>query len=241
MVNSKTINVKGKENPKPDVPNLLIVTFFSVLFALGLDFGLSKVLKKNIQFLVIGYSCFLSICIISSFFIQIVYKIGIGQFTISSWILHGLIQYTFHAVILRISNYNLYNVLVDVHSVDTNTKRIKNNASLIVNLFIVHFWIFFAIKSVCCYLFCVNKTNCETLYIPGHVYCTIVMGLDVITLVQTLIYYYIYKAIKHLKVSLEDKGDIEKDIKWVRQQFTAVARICDNISPTYGRLVSTHF
>lgn len=237
MIKNKIVNVLSTKKPKRDVSNLLIITFLSAFFVFGYDFGFSKILRKNIQFLASCFCYFLSIVIITAISIEIVHKIGNGQITASSWLIYGLIQYSFHAIFLRFSKYNLYNLIVDVHSVDTTTKENKNKSKLFVIFLIITLWFNMPVLVIFCYFFCTNKADeCETLFLPAHVFCFLIMVMFVITLAQILIYYYIYEAAKYLNVCLEDKS---KDVKWAREQFTAVADISDNIAPTYGRLVSS--
>lgn len=238
MKKHKIINVKGPEKQENEIPNSLFICFTCVVFVSGLDFGFSKTLKKNVQILLNSYRRFLSTLFITAIFIQIVYKIKNAQLTASYWLIYGLIQYILHVIFIHLSTYNLYYFFIDMNSVGTYyTKVNKNEHNSMVNLFIIAFWISCISKGVFCYLFCTSEMDeCKTLYIPGYIYCDIIIGLDVITLVQILIYYYIYKAAKYLNVALEEKG-----IKWARKHFTAIADICDKITPIYGRLVSPYF
>lgn len=237
MIENKFNIVKGSENSKQPIPKILIVCFLSTHFAFGLNFGFSKILKETFQCLANCFCCFLSIFFITAIIIQVVFKAGDGTLTGSLWLINGLVQYSLHAGVLHCSKYNLYNFIVDIYSVEINILGNKKKDNLFVNLNTIIFMIVYAIKSSLCYMLCeTNKVICATHYVPGYVYCIVLMALDVITLVQILIYYYVYKVAKYLKVSLEDK-----DIKWVRKQFTAVADICNKISPIYERLVSTMF
>lgn len=237
MVKNKIVNVESTKKPKRDVSNLLIITFLIVFFVFGFDFGFSKILKKNIQFLASCFCYFLSVVIITAISIEIIHKIGNGQITASSWLIYGLIQYSFHVIFLRFSKYNFYNLIVDMHSVDTTTKDNSNKGKLFVNFMMAQYWLNMPVLIIFCYFFCTNKADeCETLYLPAHIFCVLIMLMCIITITEILIYYYIYEAAKFLKVSLEDKS---KDVKWAREQFTAVADISDNIAPTYGRLVSS--
>lgn len=202
-----------------------------------MDFGFSKVLKKNVRLLTSCFCFFLSVFIITMISITTVHKIENSTLTTSYWLIYGLIQYSLHAIFLRLSKYNLYNLIVDIYSVDLTIMGNKIKEKVFVTSIVIFFCVTYISKVVVCCLFCTNENDCNMFYISGYLNCIIIMGMDVITLVQIFIYYYIYKAAKYLKVSLEDK-DRHKDIQWVRKQFTAVADICDEIAPTYGRLVS---
>lgn len=239
MIKNKIKNDTGPEKRKREIPNSLIISFTSVLLAFGLDFGFSKIFNKNVKYFANCFCCFSPIFFITTIIIQIVDKIENARLTASSWIIYGFIQYSFHVIFLRFSNYNLYNFIVDMYLVEANTKGNKNKENLIVNLVIIFFWIHYALMGVFCYFYCTSETDeCKTLFVPGYLYCILYMGMNVITVVQILIYYYIYKTVKFLNVSLEVRN---KDIKCVRNHYTAVADICDKITPTYGRLVSTYF
>lgn len=238
MIKTKVINVKSPEKSKRPIPISLIICFLSVHFTFGLNFGFSKILKKNLQFQANWFAYLLSFVLTTSISIQLVYKLENKQPLSTIWLLFGFIQYSLHAVCLHFSKYNFCSFIVDMYSLDINTIGNKNKDKLIVSLIVIFFVILYAIKSVLCYMLCITLDDlCETVYVSGYWYCLLFMSLDVITLVQILIYYYVYKAAKYLTVSMENKN-INKDIKWVRKQFTAVAEICDKISPTYGKLVS---
>lgn len=237
MINNKILNVHGPKKPKREIPIILISFFIGANFLIGLDFGFRKILKKNFQFIANCFCRFSSIFIITSIFIEISFKIANAQYSSLSWFMYGFFQYTFHVIFLHFSKYNLYNLIVDIYSIDIAIISNKNKANF--NLLFLFFFLFVncTLKAVFCYLFCINQDDlCGSIYIPGYIYCILLMGIDVVTLVQILIYYHIYKAAKYLMVSLE-----ENNIKMVRKQFTAVADVCDKISPTYGRLVSTYF
>lgn len=238
MLKNKIINVNGPEKPEKEVPLTLFV-FFSILFALGFDFGFSNFLKKNVQCVATFFCHFMSILIITAIFIQIVYKTETAQLSASTWLICGLIQYSFHVIFLHFSNYNLYNFIRDMYSLDIITKLIKNPDKVFVNRLLLFFCNSYIVRGTFCYLLCTSETNeCETLYVPGHIYCILITSLNIITMVQMIIYFYIYLAVKNLNVALVNK---DKDIKWARIQFTALADICDKITPTYGRLVSSYF
>lgn len=238
MFKNKVINVKGVEKPKRNIPIIYIITFLSIFFITGLDFGFSKVLKKNIQFFASRFSCFLSILVMSSIFLQTVYKIDNGQLKTSLWLIYLLTQYTFHAISLRFSKYKLYNLIVDVHSVDSNTMRNTNKDTIIVNLFFFSIWNSIPVGVLVSYYFCTKAViECDTIYVPGYLYYALIMLMSVVTVSQVLTYFHIRKASKCLNISLKDKN-LDEDIKVVRRQFTAIADICDKISPIYGRSVS---
>lgn len=234
MVKNKVVRLNGPISRKREIPSILIPFFTSIQFVLGLDFGFNKILKKNLQFPANCFCCFTSIFIITATFIQIVYYTVNDQLTQVFYLVHGLFQYSFHVICLRVSKYNLYNLIIDMYSIHINTKWNKNKAKVIVISFVIFFSAMFVLKSTLCFMACVNSKFCSTHFIPAISYCILFMSLDVITLAQILIYYYIYHAAKYLNVSFEENG-----IKWVWKQFTAVANICDKIAPTYGRLVST--
>lgn len=238
MIKNEIIDVSGLEKPEKEIPSILNSFLITIHFTVGLDFGFSKFSKKNVKFLTNCYCRLLSIFLITAIIMQIVYKIRRAQVAASSWLIYSLIQYSMHVIFLSFSKYNLRNLIVDVNSVKKTICNNKNNPKRFVSTLVIAFCIMYTIKTSLCYLFCASETDniCDTIYIPGQLYCALVMGMDVITLAQILIYYYIYTTVKDLVVSL-----VDKDIKWVRKQFTALADICDKITPTYGRLVSTHF
>lgn len=237
MSKNKLIRFDCSRTPKREIPSILIWFFTSVQFAFGLNFGFNKILKKNVRFLANCFYTIIFIFFVAVIVIQILYDIEIKELGIATFIVYGLIQYSFQTICLGFSKYNLYDFIVDIYSVHTNIKWNKNNAKFIVTLFIIFFSTMCIIQTIICYLLCTITTLCPsfTLLLP-YLNCILLISLDVIILVQMLIYFYVYHGVKYLKVSLE-----EKDIKWVRKQFTAIADICDKISPTYGRLVSTYY
>lgn len=200
---------------------------------MGLDFGFTKILKNNLQCTLNCFCSILSTFVIISIIIQIPYTYGNKQVTSLSWYINGLIQYSLHVIFLRFSKYNLYNLIVDIYSVDIATMEERNKEKRSVNLLIIFFSTMYVMKCAVCFSICINRELCPSLYIHGYLYCIFFMGMDTITMGQILIYFYIYKAVKYLNESL-----IDKDIKRAWKQFTAIADICDKISPTYGKLVS---
>lgn len=233
MIKNKIVNIKDPVKPKTKFSRILLTFFLSVYFCMGLDFGFSKILKKNVQVFANYHCSFISIVIIIAILIQMVHKFLHAQVTTTGWFTYGLIQYSLHVIFLRFSKYNLYNLILDVNSVNIGGN--KKYQERLVSVIIIFFNMTYVAKNVLCFYFCATKTNdCDSIYIPGYLYCAVLMGVDVMTLVQILIYYYIYTAAKDLVVFFKDR-----EIKWIRKQFTAVADICDKINPTYGRLVST--
>lgn len=234
MKKNKIIDVNGSNKPKSEIPMSIIISFTSALFIFGFDFGFSKVLKKNVQLFATGVRLFIAFSFITAISIQIVYKLENEHLTATSWLIYGLIQYSLHVFFLHFSNYNLYNLLVDMYSVGTYTKVKRNELNAMVFFLITIFWISYTIRGIFCYFMCtIEIDECKTVYVPGYLFCDIIIGMDVVTLAQILIYYYIYKTAKYLNAALEDK-----DVKWAREQFSAIADICDKIAPIYGRLVS---
>lgn len=236
MTKIKVIHLDGQRTPKKEIPSILIWFFICVQFIFGLNFGFNKSLKKNMQFLANCFCCFLSISLIALILTRMV-TIAENQYQESISLICNSSQYVLHIFFLYFSKYNLYDFIVNIiYSVHTNLNWNKNRSKSIVILITIFFLTLYVVKCFICYFMCINRNICTGNYTMVYLHCILFNGMDVITMVQLLIYFYIYHSAKFLKDYLEDK-----DIKWVRKQFTAVADICDKISPTYGRLVSTYF
>lgn len=224
------INLFMKIKLERQIPKLIKYVFLCYLFAFGFDFGFINIINKTrrsfAKFIsVISVIVTLSVCAVPVIFSQNTPQIE------HLFLVFVFAQQTIHVLCLRFSTYNLYHFIKDTYKLDENIMINKENK--VCAIFIAYFTVIYVAKIIGCTSYCTNG-NCYMGYIPNGVHCAITFGTDVICLVQLLIYYYIYDAVKCLMHNM----DKAFDSKLIRKQYTDIANCSDNIHWLYGKMVS---
>lgn len=230
-VNTKKIFEKPVKKPR-NIP-ISITTFFLVLqYTVGHDLGFSGVINRKIRFLCSYFSRVLSLVSIIIFFTPLI------TYDTSPRLIWGLLGFATvigHVITLHSVKYNAYHFVMDIRSIDSNTMRCKEKFA---GIFASGVYIFiFMSRLTASYMICFNKKEqCQFDVFPFSVaYCILLGCQESLWIVQVLIYYYVYCAVKYLKYLVDSR---KYDLDDIRKQFTYIADCCDKIQPLYGYLVS---
>lgn len=229
-VKSKTIIEKRNEKPK-NLPISILILFFSFLLVFGFDFGFVNVMNKKLRRLCKYYSrliCFVGII-----------TFGIPLFNGNTEkLVFGTIyflQLLGNVIALHTAKYKVYHYITDIRAIDIDIRSNESFGGLCAVLSCFFIWEFQLVGCLClCFL-----TNFACL-IPDNspvqvLYCIFLMCLDSTPVIQILVYYYAYCAVKYLKHLVDDR---KSDVIEIRKQFTFIADCCGKIQPLYGNLVS---
>lgn len=209
------------------IPKSINIYFILCLFIFGLDFGFKNTLNKYIRMVFTSIQLCVSImmCVILN------WRIFIFKFDSLQASIHT-IQYLMHCAVLLFSKYNVYDLIIDVHNLDKNIMRTVNMQLAFV--LYVSTILIFGLKQTLCVINCIIKSSvyCETPF-PGYWYCIPLIAIDEVTIVQMLLYYYVYRSVKYVRIIL-----IHFDIKTVQERYFAVVKFCDKIRHLNSAFVS---
>lgn len=228
----KTINKITYVKPKKyagKVPKSINIYFILNLCIFGFDFGYKKTLNKNFR---LALSC-IQLCVSIIMCVILNWRITLRTFDYYT-ALAFTIQYLAHNALLLLSKYNIYDLIVDVHSIDENIMEAVNTKLAIVLYLSTILNI--GVKQTICVVNCLvdSAYYCETSF-PGYWYCIPILGLDGITIIQMLLCYYVYRSVKYIRISL-----VNFDTKIVQERYHAVATYCDKIRPLNSAFVSKY-
>lgn len=211
------------------IPNTITTTFLGLQLVYGFNFGFIDILNGKLRNLCKYISYFMTFVIIS--FIALPSCFGSDTDLLLFFNINAIMQYVGHTVFFHVTKYKMYNFIKDmrINKEDLNEKRIGWAICLCVFVTCV-------LKYVAAFYSCVVAgISCQsgnvTLYL---LFITGTMGLDVMHLVQMIIYYYIYNSVQHLKRLAEDK---QSDLNAIKEQFVLMADCFDRVKTLYGNLV----
>lgn len=210
-----------------EIPKSIHIYFILVLCLFGFDFGIKKTLRKYFRILC---SC-VQLCM--SIMMCFILLLTINFVQVDTYvILIYTIQYLTYSVLLLFSKYNVYDLIIDVYSLDKSIMEAVN----IKFAFALYFFtiITCGLKQTLCMVNCFFKTTQYCIKpFPGYFHCLPIIGLDAVTIVQISLCYYVYLCVKNIKIALDNCT-----INTVRERYRSVVMYCDQIQPLNSALVS---
>lgn len=224
------INLFTDMKTKRTIPKLHKYFFLTCLFAFGFDFGFINIVnnayRSFVKFLsTISTVVVLMLCLIPFIFFQEEPQLNYIYYLLV------FLQQTTHVLCLRLSKYNLYHFIKDIYKVDKKIMIDKENK--VLSIFIVYNTITYITKVFASVFNCARDKHCYLCCSSRGVFCAVIYGMDVISIVQVLIYYYMYDAVKCLTRNMD-----KFDTILIRKQYTDIANCSDKIHSLYGKLVS---
>lgn len=224
----KRVNKVTYARPKKcEVPKFINIYFILILCIFGLDFGYKKTLRKYFRVML----SFVELCATILMCVILIWRISLMKFDYYMAATF-FVQYLMHTVLLKLTKYNVYDLIMDVHRLDKDIMKAVNTKFAFVLYF--NTIINFAVKQTLCVGACYtdNSYYCKPSF-PGSWYCLPLIGLDGITIVQMLLCYYVYRSAKYVKICLRNC-----DIQIVQERYRAVVAYCDKIRPINSAFVS---
>lgn len=224
----KNVLVANKTKPKSEIPKSIKVLFL-VLMGLGADCGVSEILNSKIRYIVKYYKIFFIIVEI------IILASAFHNLSEQFWYWSNLFTSITTYVMLNKTKYRVYNFLKDMHNVRKGITAIEREifgVTLSMYLVTMSLTIFSLTVYRCAYD---KKFLCKG-YSAEHnaLYTIACQSVDVVTVVQVVIYYYIYCHVKFLRTSLKNGLDISTFTK----HYINLAEYCDKIRSFYNTMVS---
>lgn len=223
---NKIIHVKSKKCTR-EVPKFINVYFILLLCMFGFDFGFKKTLSKYLRMV---FSC-VQLCVFITMCVFLIFGIGARR-SDDYIVLVFVIQYLTHCTILLFSKYNVYDLIIDVYTLDGSIMEAVNMKFG----FMLYFYTIFScgLKQTLCVINCmVDSTHYCVKPFPGYFLCIPFLGLDVVTIIHILICYYVYRSVKYIKISLDHVST-----KIVQERYHSVVTYCDKIRPLNSAYVS---
>lgn len=214
------------------ISNTIVTLFLGLQLIYGFNFGFIEALNKKFRPLCQCISYFMTFVVTS--FIVLPFWIGFDDNITFLFNIIAIVAYVGHNFFLHINKYKLYYFIKDIRIVaeDLHSKEQLIGWVAYLCMFITCVFKFLTALYACL----VAKHSCAksntTIFI---LYVASSMGLDVMFVVQIIIYYYIYNGVKQLKRLIDEK---QEDLDDVRKQFVLIADRSDEISILYGNLVS---
>lgn len=224
-LNNTFIRIKSKSS---NIPTVVYVYFFTMLYGFGLDFGFKKFLKKKLRVITNWFQFFVTLAIVV---LQMLVFIREKYYEYFSYLY--LFSYIFHYLVLHRTKYTLCDFIIDIHTLIDNksivvTNRVRDGIIYIYTILtiIVKYW--------SCNLKCIlNVDFCQQNSTPTYVNCVPIVVIDGIAIILILISYYVYIPLKYINKSTKDV-----DTKVLLDNYMYVADCWDKIKPLYTRLVS---
>lgn len=206
-----------------------ITVFFLMLMGLGADFGASAILSGRIRTVVKFYMIFfivVNVIILASAF---------NILFVELWYWSSLFTGILNFVMFNKTKYKLYNFVKDMHDLGKGITTIERETfGVIISMYSVT-------MSVSLLLLTWYRCDYDKQYFckefsVEHItlYTFACLSVDVVTMVQIIICYYIYCYVKFLRTSLESDLNIDT----FKKRFMALAESCDKIRPFHNVMVS---
>lgn len=210
------------------VPRSISVYFILFLCIFGFDFGFKKTLSKRLRLM---FSC-VQLCVSIIMCIILIWQTKYVQSDQYVMTLVYTFQYLTHCTLLLFSNYNVYDLIIDVYTLDRSIMEAVN----IKFAFMLYFYtmVTCGLKQTLCVVNCFLDSTlyCDHAF-PSYWYCIPIIGIDSVAIIQMLVYYCVYRSVKYIKNSLHNF-----DIKTVQERYLSVVTYCDKIRPLNSALVS---
>lgn len=227
---SKT-TVKKEIQKSRKVPTSILTIFLFIQFVIGYDFGFNDVLKREIRHCFKYYSrlmCFVTFVVFAT-------PLVLRDSAILIYATIILLQFLGHGISLRIAKYTVYQFITDIRAIDISVRSKEKIGGVIACVFCFSYCTFnLAVRFTLC---AIANNGCGVMdnWRLQMLYDVFLSCLDIVHVVQGLVNYYTYCAVKYLKHLVDNR---KCNIKYIRNQFMYIADCCDKIRPLYGHLVS---
>lgn len=217
------------------IPKFVLILFHILFFVFGLDFGFNNVFNKQSRIYLKLLSTIVSI-LVFVYLLTPMYMLFYG-FDLMIVGFHGIgcLQYTIHVLLLYKSRYNVYHFVFDMYKIHN---KIYDNEYIFLSCVLAYNLITYVLKLIYCHFLCKLKLfECVTISntVPMFAYCLPILALDIVAVVQIVIYYYVQASLKFMRHQMENNNI---DLIIARRQFIMIADCCDKVSALYKKLVS---
>lgn len=236
---SREISLHPKNNSfffKPirnkEIPNTITTLFLGLQLIYGFNFGFIEILDKKLQPLCKCISYFMTFVVTT--LIVLPFWFGFVSDILLFLNIIALVPYVSHTIFLHITKYKLCNFIKDIRIFERNISPNETQVGWFACLCLSLTCIF---KFVAALYGCVLvRYSCANGNVAVYMlFFASSMGLDIIYIVQIIIYYYIYHGVKYLKRLVDDE---RVDLNAIRKQFVFIADCYDKVERLYGNLVS---
>lgn len=229
-VRSKTIMKKGIQKPKK-LPTSILTIFLTYQSIIGYDFGFHDVLRREIRNIFKYYSKFICFVAFIVFGIPLVFPSS----RTNSFMVINMAQFVGNVIALQIAKYNMYHFITDIRAININVRSKENFGGVIACAFCFIICTFnLVVRFIIC-SFGLSGCTMSDNWLVQILYNVFRSCLDIMHVIQTLVNYYTFCAVKNLKHLVDNEKSYISDI---RKQFVYIADCCDKIRPLYGNLVS---
>lgn len=223
---NKITHIKYKKRARR-VPKYINTYFVIFLCTFGLDFGFKKTLSKYRR---VVFSC-IQFCVSIIMCIILLWRISLKKSDYYMKLIYPT-QYIMYCTLLLLPKYSVYDLIIDVYSLDRCIMQAVNK-KIAIALYIYTI-LTGGIKQTLCVVNCFhNSTDYCIKPFPDYWYCIPLIGLDAVTIVQMLLCYCVYRSVKYIKMTVRNS-----DIKSVQDRYHSVVTYCDKIRPMHSALVS---
>lgn len=228
QIKKNTFFVKKKPNNK--LPNSLITYFLIMQFVYGFNFGFIDILNRKIRNFCKHLS--LLVCLYNI----IVLFIPVSELFLNLRLVRFLLyfsRYCGHIILLNFSKYKVYNFITDIRSICVDNIHLKERK--IGWCTCIFFWLYFIVSMTVTVGMCIitNRAWLVDNRLLHILYQIVIIGLDVIVVVQLILNTYTYYAV----IDLEELAENE-NVTFIKKQFICISEYCEKIAGHYGNLVS---
>lgn len=232
QINNNSFFIEKKLRKK--LPYSILTFFLMLQFIFGLNFGFIDALNKKIR-----HFCRLTsivICLYTGIILFLSTPLFLSEWNMKEvGVLLIFIQYCGFIVLLNFTKYKVYNFITDIRSINDGILRSKEHK---IGLFpCIIFGCFLGISLILTVFVCMfQKVGCLSKnYFVAVMYQIALTSLDEIVLVQLIVNFYTYYAVKHV-VGLVGKGKVSL----IRKQFLRISECCEKFGGHYENLVSIY-
>lgn len=228
-------NNSGNRN----IPKIITYFFLISQFISGLDFGFPQALKDNVRIFFRIFTI-LEICTYSVIIFTPLFVCPTMMFYIAPMILYPFFEYVLNASILFCTRK--YNVYVFMYNISQFCNLTKHDKFILYLISIVNFLITLFLKAILVFMLDYNiKTEPHCDGLPFYYYMFVnlyYIFVDLVSIAQIFIFYYIYSSMKHLKLMLMLPN---QKLRFVLFRYKAIVDTRDKIRPLSDTLVSYTF
>lgn len=226
------ISVHSRRPRNTNIPKTISYFFLISQLISGFHLGFTKMLSKNVhrrlRIFTITIACTYNIIIFTP---AILFPASYFEFTFSI----VLLEYTVDAIILCCyKKYTIYDFLCNISEFSNLS---KNETYLLNFISVIHCTIIFSLKCMFTVPFIIRYIIIEQYshFFYSFFCCSWYFFVDLVRILQIVIFYYVYATMKHLKLMLTSSG---QKVDYISKRYKNIVGVFEKVKPLSHSLVS---
>lgn len=226
------ISVDSRRRRNTNIPKTISYFFLISQLISGFHLGFTKMLSKNVhgrlRIFTIVIACTYNVIIFAPAIL-----FSASYFDLTFFII--LLEYTVNAIILCCyKKYTIYDFLCNISEFSNLS---KNEIYLLNFISVIHSTIIYSLKCMLTVPFTVRyiiiEQYCHFFYV--FFCCSWYFFVDLVRILQIVIFYYVYATMKHLNFMLTSSG---QKVDFISKRYKNIVGVFEKVKPLLHSLVS---